>query len=143
MDGIEVGRLFYVAVPLLILLASHFGLAYLIGRKFPARISAVWLGGLSIATSITWYYLALGIMLSLALCSQCDAFERTSPYYYATLGLPLRLCDAFPPILVHLPYFGLPLCHFYPFLLVTFVLFAASILVAWRARLSQQSGRNH
>jgi hypothetical protein len=68
-DGIEVGFLLYVTLPLLLLLTAHFGLAYLIGRKTPARISSLWLAGLSIATSVAWYYLALIILFSLALLS--------------------------------------------------------------------------
>ncbi len=121
----------YNVIPFLIILALHVGLVVFIARRFRLRVLLPRLALLTVITMTLWFFVAYFVTLSLALCSQCDAFDKARPVYYMTVGLPFFLCSEASSGLLHaLPYLGIPGCEAYSLLFVGLLLFGASIAIS-------------
>gem|GEM_PF-5159792 len=127
----ELGLIAYNVVPFLAIIGLHFWVVFLITRKVQLSIPMLRLGLLTCITLVVWFFVAQGVAVTLALCSQCDVFERAAPLYYRTIGLPFFFCDSESVgLLDALPYLGVPKCYFYSLLLLGTLLFGATIAIS-------------
>ncbi|HEX8598917.1 MAG TPA: hypothetical protein VF952_10435 [Chloroflexia bacterium] len=119
--------IFFVVVPLLMLLVLHFLVVWKRIRRMSAPSNLRWLGALSLLSGVLWTIVALAVRVMLSLCSfDCWSGTPHEALYNVTLGIFFTI--TLPAIEV-LPYFGIANTYLYPTLLEAIFLFLVSFLL--------------